>query len=253
MNKGVAKFAVTTNSLQGDDRQWMELALSQAHEAAQAGEVPIGAVLVRHGELLAKAHNKPISTNNPCAHAEIRAIEQACQRVKDYRLGAQSTLYVTLQPCVMCLGAILHARIGRVVIGCPESRFNDLDESLGLFNRNEAWHPCAFETGCMQDECQQVLSGFFQQRRQSRLQSVEQLESLLHLPNVNKQTQQLLNALGYQSGADIVNAGLENVAQEMQRVALEQKQQGDTQQAAIFESLQDFFMGEPAKSWKQYV
>lgn len=253
MNQGIGKFPVTPHRLQGDDLQWMQLALGQAQEAARAGEVPIGAVLVREGELLAKAHNTPISTHNPCAHAEIKAIEEACQRVQDYRLGTNVTLYVTLQPCIMCLGAILHARIGRVVIGCPQSRFNDLKESLELFDRNEAWHPCKFETGCMQEECQQVLSGFFQQRRQSRVQSLEQLESLLHLPNVNKQTQLLLNAMGYQSGADIVKVGLDKAAQDMHQIALEHKAQGHVQQAAIFESLQDFFKGEPAKSWKHYV
>ncbi len=253
MNQDIAKFPVKPHRLQGDDFQWMQLALNQANEAAQAGEVPIGAVLVRQGELLAKAHNAPVSTHNPCAHAEMRVIEQACQRIQDYRLGVHCTLYVTLQPCIMCLGAILHARIGRVVIGCPQSRFNNLTESLELFNRNEAWHPCEFETGCMQEECQQVLSNFFQQRRQSRVHAIEQLESLLHLPNVNKQTQLLLNALGYQNSADIVKRGLDEAAQDMQRLALEQKEYGNSQQAAIFDSLRDFFQGEPAKSWKQYV
>ena len=105
----------------------------------------------------------------------------------------------------------------------------------------------------MQEECQQVLSRFFQQRRQSRAHTIEQLESLLHLPNVNKQTQLLLNALGYQNGADIVKRGLDETAQDMQRLALEQRGYGNNQQAAIFESLRDFFQGEPAKSWKQYV
>ena len=96
----------------------MKLALQQAELAAQSGEVPIGAVLVLNGEKIAAAHNAPISRNDACAHAEIQAIQQACQAIGNYRLGAQATLYVTLQPCLMCLGAILHARIGRVVVGC---------------------------------------------------------------------------------------------------------------------------------------
>lgn len=253
MNQGISKFPVSEHRLQDGDLQWMQLALDQARQAGEEGEVPIGAVLVRQGELLAQAHNAPITTHNPCAHAEVKAIEQACQHIKDYRLGPQSTLYVTLQPCIMCLGAILHARIGRVVIGCSQSRFNDLNESLRVFQRSEAWHPCAFETNCMPVECQRVLSSFFEARRQNRVQSVAQLESLLHLPNVNKQTQQLLLALGYEKGADIVNAGLHKAAMDMEQAARDQKEQGNVQQAAILASLVDFFQGEPVKAWKHYV
>lgn len=97
----------------------MKLALQQAGLAAEKGEVPIGAVVVMNGEQIAAAHNAPISKNDACAHAEIQAIQQACLAVGNYRLGAHATLYVTLQPCLMCLGAIFHARIRRVVVGLP--------------------------------------------------------------------------------------------------------------------------------------
>jgi tRNA(Arg) A34 adenosine deaminase TadA len=142
------------------------LALAQAQLAAAQGEVPIGAVVALNGQMLAAACNAPISKNNACAHAEILAIEQACNALGNYRLGSQSTLYVTLQPCLMCLGAILHARVGRVVIGADQSRYSGhLSEVLAVFEQSPAWHSCRFETGCMAQECASVLTEFFQARR----------------------------------------------------------------------------------------
>jgi len=245
----------------------MRTAIAQARQAANVGEVPIGAALVLEGELLAQAHNAPVSTNNACAHAEIRVIEAACKAVGNYRLGSLATLYVTLQPCLMCLGAIMHARIGRVVIGCAQSRFNgDLSKTLEIFEHGDAWHPCRFETGCMAEPCEQILSEFFKTRRTQRLQAIEALANLMHLPNVNKGTLQELEALGIRAPADLLTHGLEPLIHLLEQRSAELKRQQSAakepvhhstqhaaQQAAILASLCDYFRGEPVRSWKLYL
>lgn len=248
------KFPVQPHAGQTDDLHWMQLALAQADLAATAGEVPIGALVVQSGKAIASAHNAPISKNDACAHAEIQVIQQACQVAGNYRLGAQATLYVTLQPCLMCLGAILHARIGRVVVGCAQSRYNgDLQHALKAFEESEAWHPCRFETGCMAEECEAVLSRFFKNRRKQREQVVGELASLMHLPNANKETILELAKLGYHSPDDFLQTGLEKVADDLAVHAHTLKQAQATQQAAILASLCDYFKGEPVRSWKQYL
>lgn len=232
----------------------MGLALDQAEHAALAGEVPIGAVIVANGQLLASAHNAPISRKDACAHAEIQAIQQACLAAGNYRLGSKTTLYVTLQPCLMCLGAILHARIGRVVVGCSQSRYNDnLDNALQLFERSQAWHPCRFETGCMASECETVLTQFFKAHRKQREQAVRELTSLMNLPNVNKNTVEILAQLGYRQADDFLQRGLDQVASELRVRSTELLAAQDQQQAAILASLCDYFTGEPVRSWKQYL
>ncbi|MCR2746951.1 nucleoside deaminase [Limnobacter parvus] len=248
------KFPVQANPGSAEDHQWMQLALAQANLAAFAGEVPIGAVVVQGGKVIASAHNAPISKNDACAHAEIQVIQQACQAVGNYRLGAQATMYVTLQPCLMCLGAILHARIGRVVVGCSQSRYNsDLRNALKAFEESQAWHPCSFETGCMDTECETVLTSFFQNRRRQREQSIRELAGLMHLPNVNKETIVELAHLGYSTPEDFLQLGLEKVADDLALRARTLKDTQATQQAAILASLCDYFKGEPVRSWKQYL
>lgn len=248
------KFPVRPHTGSAEDFQYMQFALAQADLAAAAGEVPIGAVVVQDGKAIASAHNAPISKNDACAHAEIQVIQQACQAVGNYRLGAQATMYVTLQPCLMCLGAILHARIGRVVVGCSQSRYNsDLQNALKAFEESEAWHPCSFETGCMAEECEAVLSNFFGSRRKQREQTIAELTSLMHLPNANKETIVELARLGYSTPEDFLRLGLEKVADDLALHASTLKNTQATQQAAIFASLCDYFKGEPMRSWKQYL
>lgn len=248
------KFSVKEHLGHSVDEQWMRVALEQAELARAAGEVPIGAVLVLDGKSIGAAHNAPVSNKDACAHAEIQAIQQACKSVDNYRLGSQSTLYVTLQPCLMCLGAILHARIGRVVVGCAQSRYNgDLAKALAVFEQAEAWHPCRFETGCLSAECEQVLTAFFKARRKQREQSVAALADLMHLPNVNKDTLAELARMGFQSPADFLNTSLEALADQLAQRSLELKNAQATQQAAILASLCDYFKGEPVRSWKLYL
>ena len=104
-----------------EDEKWMSFALKQARKAQKEGEVPVGAILVKDDLVIARAHNKPISTNDPTAHAEIQLIRAAGEELKNYRLPGTS-LYVTLEPCAMCLGAIMHARIERVVFGAHDPK-----------------------------------------------------------------------------------------------------------------------------------
>ncbi|BET26073.1 hypothetical protein RGQ30_15740 [Limnobacter thiooxidans] len=248
------KFPVTAHVAQAEDFRWMKLALDQAENAAEAGEVPIGAVIVSNGQLMASAHNAPISRNDACAHAEIQAIQQACQASGNYRLGSNATLYVTLQPCLMCLGAILHARIGRVVVGCAQSRYNDnLENALQLFEQSQAWHPCQFETDCMAAECETVLTQFFKAHRKQREEAVRDLASLMNLPNVNKNTVEILGQLGYRQAEDILQRGLEQVVGELKVHSAKLLVAQERQQAAILASLCDYFNGEPVRSWKQYL
>lgn len=233
---------------------WMDLALQQALLAAQADEVPIGAVLVMNGTAIAQAHNAPVSQNDACAHAEILAIRHACQVLGNYRLGQQATLFVTLQPCLMCIGAILHARIGRVVVGSSQSRYNgDLEQSLQVFENAPAWHPCVFEKGCMAKESEELLNSFFKVRRKQREQTIAQLDHLLHLPNANKQTIEELAMLGFQTPQDILKMGLEQACEALTERSRVLKAGQHAQQAAILTSLCDYFSGEPVRSWKKYL
>ena len=253
-NRPSGKFSVLAHQGQADDMPWMQLALQQAELAAQAGEVPIGAAVVVGGKAIATAHNAPFSLNDACAHAEILAIRQACQAMGNYRLGALATLYVTLQPCLMCLGAILHARIGRVVVGCAQSRYNgDLKQSLAVFEHAQAWHPCIFETGCMAPNSEELLGSFFKTRRKQREQAVAGLANLLHLPNANKQTLNELAQIGFETPQDFLQMGLEKAVQHLMERSLALKADQQTQQAAILASLCDYFSGEPVRSWKHYL
>ncbi|NJM32133.1 MAG: nucleoside deaminase [Limnobacter sp.] len=159
------KFPVLAWAENSTDRHMMQLALEQAERAGKRQEVPIGAVLVHEGRVLAQAGNAPIHSTDPTGHAEINAIRQACAQLNNYRLSG-ACLYVTLEPCIMCLGAILHARVGRVVTGAHDSRFNQsLKHTVSLVAHSPAWHACQFETGCMAEESKKLLTDFFAHKR----------------------------------------------------------------------------------------
>jgi tRNA(adenine34) deaminase len=146
------------------DQQWMRHAIAAAREAAVAGEVPVGAVLVRQGELLAVAGNAPITLHDPTAHAEVRVLRAAAQRLQNYRLGG-TTLYVTLEPCAMCAAALLHARVERVVFGAWDPRAGAVGSRLNLFQLPGQHHPIDFIGGVLADDCSAVLNAFFAARR----------------------------------------------------------------------------------------
>jgi len=146
------------------DRQFMQQALEQAGLAALAGEVPVGAVIVRDGEVISKAFNKPITNHDPSAHAEMLALRQAALSAENYRLPG-TTLYVTLEPCTMCAGAILHARVDRVVYGAVDAKTGAAGSVLYVFSSKQNKHQTVIECGMMAEECGQLLRDFFKERR----------------------------------------------------------------------------------------
>ncbi len=146
------------------DRQFMQQALDQAKLAAIAGEVPVGAVLVRDGKVISTGFNKPITNSDPSAHAEMMAIRAAAQDEANYRLPG-TTLYVTLEPCTMCAGAMLHARVDRVVFGASDPKTGAAGSVLNVFSEKQINHQTQVEGGMMGDECGQVLRDFFKERR----------------------------------------------------------------------------------------
>jgi len=142
----------------------MQLALAEAARARAAGEVPIGAVLVMNDEVLATGFNQPIASHDPTAHAEVVAIRAAARRVGNYRLTG-STLYVTVEPCLMCVGAMIHARVGTVVYGAPEPRAGALGSSIAAHEAPGLNHRLQVVSGVLADECREVMQTFFRERR----------------------------------------------------------------------------------------
>lgn len=145
----------------------MSRALELAHQAQNIGEVPVGAVLVHEGELVAEAHNRPITANDTTAHAEILVIREACSVKKNYRLP-DTTLYVTLEPCAMCAGALIHARVGRVVIATQEPRAGAAGSIMNILQHQDLNHRCDVEFGLMQEKSASLLKAFFRARRKSK-------------------------------------------------------------------------------------
>jgi len=147
-----------------EDEKWMNLALKEARKAEEQGEVPVGAILIKDGLIIAKAHNQPISKNDATAHAEIQLLRAAGKKLENYRF-TNTTLYVTLEPCAMCFGAIIHARVGRIVYGAYDFKtgvcgsFTDF-RSLSCFK-----HQVSITGGILQKECSDILHKFFKLRR----------------------------------------------------------------------------------------
>lgn len=149
------------------DEHWMRLALEQARAAERAGEVPVGALLVRGDEVLAGAGNRPIAACDPTAHAEIVALRAAAAGLGDYRLTG-CTLYVTLEPCVMCAQALVHARVQRVVFGAFDPRVGAAGSLLDVFRLPGQNHRVDVFGGVLAAECQSLLDQFFAARRAAR-------------------------------------------------------------------------------------
>ena len=142
----------------------MAHALQLAEKAAHLGEVPVGAVLVKEGEMIAEGWNQPISHHDPTAHAEIMAIRTAARVLQNYRLP-DTTLYITIEPCSMCAGAIIHARISRVVFGAFEPRFGAAGSSSNLLQNPQLNHQVELTSGVLAEECALILKQFFKERR----------------------------------------------------------------------------------------
>lgn len=150
------------------DEQWMRLAFEQAAVAGACNEVPVGAIIVSQNKIIGSGYNAPISLHDPTAHAEIRAIRMACESIQNYRLPEDATLYVTLEPCTMCVGALVHARIHRVVFATTEPKAGSLVSARQLLNLGYFNHRFIYEYGCLQEECSTQLSDFFKKRREQK-------------------------------------------------------------------------------------
>ena len=148
-----------------DDEKWMVISLQEALKAEVEGEVPIGAVLVKDGVLIAKAHNQTISTNDATAHAEIQLLRAAGKQLQNYRL-AGANLYVTLEPCVMCFGAMMHARIEHIIYGAYDPKTGVCGSCEDLRDANCFMHEINITGGVLENECSQLLQSFFKSRRQ---------------------------------------------------------------------------------------
>jgi tRNA(adenine34) deaminase len=147
-----------------DDWHYMGEALRLAEVAAAVGEVPVGALLVRDGNIIAAAHNEPIGQHDPTAHAEILTLRRAAAQLQNYRLTGY-TLYVTLEPCAMCVGAILHARVDRVVWGAADPKTGACGGQTNLAGHPQLNHQTRFVGGVMADACGEILRQFFRTRR----------------------------------------------------------------------------------------
>ncbi|MDB4099119.1 tRNA adenosine(34) deaminase TadA [Candidatus Thioglobus sp.] len=147
-----------------EDEKWMSLALEEARKAEGEGEVPVGAILVKDSLLIAKAHNQPISSNDATAHAEIQLIRAAGAKLKNYRLNG-TILYVTLEPCAMCLGAIMHARIERIIFGTHDTKTGVCGSSENLIEASCFNHKIDLASGVLENDCKKLLQEFFLSKR----------------------------------------------------------------------------------------
>jgi tRNA(adenine34) deaminase len=158
--------AIDLRPLHSEDAQFMRIAIEEAGMAGKEGEVPIGAVLVLGREVIGRGRNRPISTADPSAHAEILALREGAARVKNYRLPG-SILYVTLEPCIMCAGAILQARVGRLVFGVEDPKGGAVSSLFSLLADPRLNHRVEVDSGVLREECRELLQRFFQERRKN--------------------------------------------------------------------------------------
>lgn len=161
-----------------EDETYMRLAIQEAQKAAALGEVPIGAIIVYEGNIIAAAHNLRETTQNAVTHAELLAIQEACQQIGSWRLE-ETTLYVTLEPCAMCAGAILQSRIPRVVYGARDPKGGCVHSLYTLLSDDRFNHRCDVTEGVLQDECGALLTDFFRSlRAQKKTQKKEGVQPI---------------------------------------------------------------------------
>ncbi|MEO7031391.1 MAG: tRNA adenosine(34) deaminase TadA [Herbaspirillum sp.] len=164
------------------DADWMRLALEQARQAWSLNEVPVGAVVVKDGQLIAVGFNQPVAAHDPTAHAEIVALRAAAVALDNYRLPG-CELYVTLEPCVMCAGAMLHARLKRVVFGASDPKTGASGSVIDLFAQEQLNHQTELLGGVLADECGGLLKQFFAQRRRGQMRNqVSVADAVLTVP-----------------------------------------------------------------------
>ena len=146
------------------DQHWMEQALLEAKQAEALDEVPVGAIIVLNGEVIGRGFNQPISQHDPTAHAEIMALRQASQHMNNYRLpGAE--MYVTIEPCTMCCGAIIHARLKRIIFGAHEPKAGAVESAFHLFEQDWINHHLSYTAGVLEEPCRELIHNFFSRKR----------------------------------------------------------------------------------------
>ena len=149
------------------DEKWMQIALHEANLAMNENEIPVGAILVKNGKLIAQSHNQPIRKNDPTAHAEIQLLRKAGEQQKNYRLIG-SSIYVTLEPCAMCFGAMVHARIERIVFGASDFKTGVCGSCINLNKENFFNHKISITGGVLEEESSELLRLFFKSRRDNQ-------------------------------------------------------------------------------------
>jgi tRNA(adenine34) deaminase len=158
---------MNTKTTETNDIYWLQHALQLAKQAETAGEVPVGAVLVLDDQIISEGWNRPITTCDPTAHAEIIALREGAKQLNNYRL-LNTTLYVTLEPCAMCASAIVHARVQRVVFGAYDPRAGAAGSVFNIFAAKQLNHQVNYTGGILTDECSTLLKNFFQQKREKK-------------------------------------------------------------------------------------
>ena len=146
------------------DEKCMKMALEEAEKAGQGGEIPVGAVLLKGDQVLAKDHNRCIELNDPTAHAEILVLRKGGKILRNYRLN-ETVMYVTVEPCTMCVSAMVHGRIRRLVYGTPEPKFGAVESKFTLLNDDGLNHKVSVDRGVLEKECSEMLKTFFNERR----------------------------------------------------------------------------------------
>jgi tRNA(adenine34) deaminase len=149
------------------DEKYMRMALTEAERAARSGEVPVGAVLVKGDRVLAEDHNQCIKRSDPTAHAEVLVLRKAGEVLRNYRLG-DTVMYVTTEPCPMCISAMIHARISRLVFGTLEPKFGAVESKFNLLQEKGLNHHFEVTRGILEKECTEILKSFFKKRRASQ-------------------------------------------------------------------------------------
>ncbi|MGH1471328.1 MAG: tRNA adenosine(34) deaminase TadA [Cellvibrionaceae bacterium] len=158
-----------------NDQKWMQYAITLAERAASLGEVPVGAVIIDADEnILGEGWNRPIKDHDPTAHAEIMALRAAGKKQKNYRLPS-TTLYVTIEPCLMCAGAIIHARVDRLVFGAAEPKAGVVISQKKIFDDDTFNHRVLYEGGVLEESCSEIIRHFFQQRRTNKKQKARDI------------------------------------------------------------------------------
>jgi tRNA(adenine34) deaminase len=147
-----------------EDIGWMEIALAQAAQAGQVGEVPVGALVIKDGEIVGRGHNRNLLDHDATAHAEIVALREAAARLGNHRLGG-CDIFVTIEPCAMCAGAMIHARLARLVYGASDPKAGAAGSVLQVINHPQLNHRMEVVSGVLADRCSDILQSFFKQRR----------------------------------------------------------------------------------------